>query len=377
MMLRARMGIGIVAILGMVALLVACAPAAAPTATPAPKATAAPPPAATPTAPAAKPSPKPSALEQLIEGSRKEGVVRANLSSSLGEKGAQRLTEALNKKYDLNLKLEYTPAVKMEAVVAQVVTELQTGGAPSFDILNGTLQHFMDMRQRGMLSTFDWVGAFPHVPRELVFFDGGWVGFASEYNLPAYNPNLVKPADAPRKWEDLLDPKWKGKLVMHNSVSAWIRLTETWGEEKVTALLQGLAKQDPVFVSAPQVVPRVTSGEYPLAAPVLASMFFDAQAKGAPIRFAEEVKPMVSMEYGLVVPQRAKNPNAARLLVAFTLTPEAQRIWWEEGKFASSLVPGPLADFVKGKDVATASLDFVTQNQVRLEDKYLKLVGLK
>ncbi|MDP2728605.1 MAG: hypothetical protein Q8P59_13830, partial [Dehalococcoidia bacterium] len=93
--------------------------------------------------------------------------------------------------------------------------------------------------------------------------------------------------------------------------------------------------------------------------------------------FAEEVKPMVSMEYGLAVPQKAQHPNAGKLFAAFQLEPEAQKIWWEEAKYASPLVPGPLADFVKGKDVAKASLDFIAQNQVRLEDKYLKILGLK
>ncbi|MDP2661690.1 MAG: hypothetical protein Q8R28_13265, partial [Dehalococcoidia bacterium] len=207
-MLKARIGIEIVAVLGMVALFMACTPAAVPTPTPAPKAAATAPSApATAAAPAVAPSvaaatsSKPTALEQLIEAARKEGVVRANLSSSLGQKGAQRLIDALNKKYSLNLKVEYTPAAKMSAVVAQVMTELQTGGVPSWDVVMGTSTHFVEMEKRGQMSSFDWTETFPHIPQAAVMSGGRLLSHAVSFQLPAYNPNLVKVEDVPRKWE--------------------------------------------------------------------------------------------------------------------------------------------------------------------------------
>ncbi|MDP2728604.1 MAG: extracellular solute-binding protein [Dehalococcoidia bacterium] len=383
-MLKTRIEIGIVAVLGMVALLVACAPAAAPTATPAPKAAATAPsapataaaPAAAPSAAAATPS-KPSALEQLIEGARKEGLIKASLPSTLDEKDAQRLVQAMNAKYNLDLKLEFTPNAKMTGTAAQLMTELKTGGTPSWDVVVGTPRHFVEMARQGLLSTYDWTANFSYIPKEAVLLNGSYVGFAGEFYVPVYNTNLVKPEDAPKKWEDLIDPKWKGKIVAHNSASVWVQLTEFWGEARVTSLVDGLARQQPTFVNLPQVTARIGSGEYPLGSNADPGDVFVNQGRGAPIGFANDVKPVIAEFFGLVAPQRAQHPSAAALFIAFQLTPEAQKIWWEGSKWGAPFLPGPISDWLKGKELAYVTVDFLQKDGQRLEDKYLKTLGLK
>ncbi|MDP2726847.1 MAG: substrate-binding domain-containing protein, partial [Dehalococcoidia bacterium] len=169
-----------------------------------------------------------------------------------------------------------------------------------------------------------------------------------------------------------------GKLVLHDTAQVWVRLTEPWGEERVTKLVEGMERLEPAFGTANQVLDRIVSGEYPLVAAALQSQVFQAQADGAPGRFADEVKPIISDPYALVVPQKAKSPNAARLLMAFSLTPEGQQIWWEEAKYGSHLVPGtPIGDFSRGKEVFVTSQAFLDANADRLDTKYLKILGLK
>ncbi|MBI4318831.1 MAG: extracellular solute-binding protein [Chloroflexi bacterium] len=376
-------------VMAIAILLAACAPAApAPTPAPTPKPAAAQPqptaakpaPPAAATAPAAaaqKPAPKASAVDQVIQEARKEGAVKVVFPADFGQRGPRRLIEAFNKKYNLDLKVDYTSSASFEVEVSKVTTELKTGGKPSWDVVMAAVRHIGEMDGGKLLTPFDWSGTFPHIPPNAVLADGLFVINGGSYHLPAYNPNLVKPADVPRKWEDLLDPKWQGNIVAQSTASPWVRLTESWGEARVTALVEGLAKQQPAFVSILQVVPRLVSGEYPLAPNVLNNLAFTEAEKGAPIRLAEEVKPVVGDYFGLVVPQRAEHPNAARLFIAFNLTPEAQQIWWEEAKRGAPLVPGPLGDWLKNKEVIYTSTDFLLKEGPRLDLKYLKILGLK
>ncbi|MDP2728603.1 MAG: extracellular solute-binding protein [Dehalococcoidia bacterium] len=373
------------AILALMTFLVACAPAAAPTPTPAPKAAATAPsapvtaaPAAAPSVTASQPTASTGALQQLIDGARKEGVVRANLSSTLGEKGAQQLIDALNKKYNLSLKLEFTTSANMPSGHAQLMTELTSGGAPSWDVIMGTVMHPIELANRGMLDTFDWTGAFPSIPKQLVYHNGGTLGIGVSYALPIYNPNLVKPADVPRKWEDLLDPKWKGKLVVPSPVQVWARLAQSWGEDRVDKLVAGLAQQDPIYALYPQVTQRVSSGEYPIAAMMDSIVVLPAQARGEPVKFANDVTPAIAQYYVLSVPKKAAHPNAAKLFAAFELDPEAQKIWWQATGLASELVPGsPMVEQLKGRDVFFSTIDFEVKEGGRLVEKYTKLSGQK
>ncbi|MDP2727520.1 MAG: extracellular solute-binding protein [Dehalococcoidia bacterium] len=352
-------------------MVLACAPAAPPAAKPTAGSTAAP-------KEAAGPSSKATAMDQVIEGARREGVVKAALFSSLGDKGAKELIEALNKKYGLSLKMEFTPVNQMPAMVSQVITEIQTGGEPSWDVIMATWEQFMPVVERQMLPTFDWTGTFSHIPKEALAYDGRLVLGVNDYILPAYNPNVVKAEDVPRRWEDLLDPKWKGKIVVQNSTSLWIRLTEGKGEESVTKLLGGLAKQDLVWATMPQILPRLTSGEVALASGLNYNDIFKAQEQGAPARYAEAVTPVLLTHYGLGVPTKAVHPNAAKLLVAFIVTPEGARVLWDNAKAASRLVPGtPAADFARGKDLLLNTVEFTTNNSTRLDEKYRNILGLK
>ncbi|MDP2726867.1 MAG: extracellular solute-binding protein [Dehalococcoidia bacterium] len=380
-------------LLALLALLAACAPAAPSAPTPAPKATSGQPAAATPAAATAAPkatggpattatTPTPvaksSALDQLIEGARKEGVVRVNLMSPIGDKGAQRLIDALNKKYSLNLKMEYTASASMPRTAAQVLTELKTGGAPSWDVIQGTASNLVDLVQANMVETFDWAGAFPNIPAGAVFYGGANLSVATTYQVPIYNKNLVRQQDVPRKWEDLLDPKWKGKLVVPSQVDMYVWFTEMWGEERTTRLVEGLVKQDPIFAEISQVVPRVASGEYPVAAYIPSGQVFQAQKQGAPVEFADEVDPVRGQDYLLSVPKKAQHPNAAKLFVGFNMSQEAQQVWWEEAGRSSHLVPeSPMVPVLKGKKLVFGTTEFDLKESPRLTEKYSKILGLK
>ncbi|MBI4319390.1 MAG: extracellular solute-binding protein [Chloroflexi bacterium] len=379
-------GFSIVMFATILVLFAACAPAApVPTPTVMPKATVSPPPSKAEATPVAKTSPapvakeaaKPSALEQLIEGARKDGAVRAALTGDLGEKGAQRLADAFNKKYGLNLKVDITLVSSMREATSKMVMELKTGAEPSWDVIHAFVGALAPMVDDGVLAKYDWVGTFPYISPKAVLLDGALLFINSTVKAPAYNFNLVRPGDLPRRWEDFHDPKWTGNLVHHDTGGVWAEFVEVWGEERTTAFVEGIARQNPVFARAYQVVPQIASGEYSMTPHIMGSAILKAMEKGAPVRAVEGIAPLPTSTFMLAIPKTAKYPNAAKLFTGFQLTLEAQQIWWDEDKTGSPFVAGPMAEWVKGKDVFWKSLDFELKRWPSLQQKYDKILGLK
>src|SRR5207237_1131315 len=82
------------------------------------------------------------------------------------------------------------------------------------------------------LEKVDWA-ALGVGPRS-ISYDGSAVMTASTFVAPAYNPNLVSAADAPKDWGDLADPRWRGKMGVSTATHFWARLAQAWGDERVT-----------------------------------------------------------------------------------------------------------------------------------------------
>ncbi len=165
----------------------------------------------------------------------------------------------------------------------------------------------------------------------------------------AYNPSLLKAEDAPKTWEDLLDPKWKGKMVMSDAASSagalqwYAAVRHTYGK----TYMEKLAKQDVlVRTGSGEVVETLISGERPLAAMLLQYHVLKNIAAGANLRV---ISPAEGVPVGytyIAIPKGGKNPEAARKFIDYTLSKPAQDIW-QSKYFTSSL----------RKDATTSSQD--------------------
>jgi iron(III) transport system substrate-binding protein len=170
-------------------------------------------------------------------------------------------------------------------------------------------------------------------PAELKDPQGRWTALNVYYWTAAVNTNLVKPEDEPKTYEDLLDPKWRGKIAWTYDLTAGgppgfvHNILTTMGQEKGMAYLRTFASQQPVTIPAAQrvVLDKVVSGEYPLCVMILNYHVTISAAKGAPVKWLK-MEPL-SQTMGLVsVVKPAPHPNAARLLVEFLLSDEGQRV---------------------------------------------------
>ena len=101
------------------------------------------------------------------------------------------------------------------------------------------------------------------VDPKLVHYDSGSVALANQFILPAYNKDVLPPQDVPRRWEDFLDPKWRGgKLAVPIGTSYFAFLAiGPWGEQKTTEYVKALAQQQLNIGPPGAVYSRLLLGE--------------------------------------------------------------------------------------------------------------------
>jgi iron(III) transport system substrate-binding protein len=309
-------------------------------------------------------------IDDLIAGAKKEGVIEFYGPSTLGPEGAQALAAAFNKKYGLNIKLNFSPSGNMTRDTAKVVGLSASGQPPEWDVMVVTDAHHGSLWVRKLHKPFDYASA--GVAKDRVEYDRGTVSVANQFALPTYNTKLVAAKDVPKKWEDLLDPKWKGKLGVINSTHHWGRLAAgPWGEEKTLDFIKKLSAQKPLLTRAGEMAQRLILGEVLVSATLQDSQLHESQQSGAPLAFAEQVSPVISPEYHAGVLKNAPHPNVAHLFVIFMASADVQDIWKKHTGHTSAYVPGTDAyKFAQGKQVV-----YMKQDQAPKVDKISRQIG--
>ena len=312
-------------------------------------------------------------VDELIAAARKEGRIEFYAASTLTPEGAQKLGEGFNKKYSLNIRLNYHPSGNMARDVGQVASLAAAGAPPEWDLMVVTDAHHATLWLRRLHQPFDYarLGVGP----KSVEYDNGTVILAHGFILPAYNSKVLAVKDVPRSWEDLVDPKWKGgKLGMTTAVHQLARLATVWGEEKATRYVKALAGQQPVLGQPAEIYTRLQLGEI-LAVITLAEGFIHrAKVTGAPVVHAG-IEPVIAHASNAGVLKSARHPNVGHLFAAFLTTPEAQEIWEKYRGESSAFVPGTTAyKYAQGKKVLYMTQDKAEMVE-RLTTEYTKILG--
>ncbi|MGE5095499.1 MAG: ABC transporter substrate-binding protein [Betaproteobacteria bacterium] len=155
-----------------------------------------------------------------------------------------------------------------------------------------------------------------------------WAATILSVWVQAYNTNAIKKEDLPKKWEDLLDPKWKGRIGIEAKDDDWFATVVhlLGGEEKGLAFFRKLAETNGISVRKGHTLLNnmVISGEVPLALTVYNYMPEQAKAKGAPIDWFA-IEPAVARSNAVGIATKAKHPNAALLFYEYLLGPDGQK----------------------------------------------------
>ena len=154
----------------------------------------------------------------------------------------------------------------------------------------------------------------------------------------AYNTRLIKPAEVPKSYADLLDPKWKGKLGIEAEDNNWLMaMADAMGEETWLKLFRDIVVKNGISVRKGHTLMAnlVVSGEVPIALTVYHHEVEPLKKAGAPI-MQLDLPPTIAFVSGAGVSARAPHPNAAVLFRDFLLT-EGQRILGEHGNLATNV----------------------------------------
>jgi len=315
-------------------------------------------------------------IDELIAGAKKENVLELYAPSTLTPEGAQRLGEAFNKKYNLNSKLNFTPAGSMTRDVGKIVSIAATGQPQEWDVMLIHDAGHATLWLKRLHKPYDY--AKVGVATQAIQYDSGTVILANQFALPAYSKQFVTAKDVPKSWQDLLDPKWKGgKLGMSTATHHIARLATLWGETKTTEYVKALAAQQPILGPLGTIYSRLQLGEVLVAITLTDSFVHQAKVSGSPVVHAEEVTPVISPAYNAGVIKGAPHPNTGHLFAAFLASPPAQEILEKFGGHTSALVPGtPAYKFVQGKKTI-----YLKQEHAEMVDRlttvYGKIFGLQ
>lgn len=256
----------------------------------------------------------------LIEGARQEGGLTLYTSQQLSDTNP--VVDAFEKRYGIKVKVWRSGP---DNVVPRILNEAKSKRF-EFDIVETEGQALEALQREKQLQAVKTPYLKDLLPQALRPH-GEWVGTRLLIFAQAYNTNLVKKEDLPKTWQDLADPKWKGKLGIEIKDDEWFySLMQQLGEEKGLKLFREIGASNGFSVRKGHTLLTnlVASGEVPLALTVYNSRVEQLKNKGVPIDWFV-LQPAIAQVNGAGVSRHARHPCSALLYFDFLLS-EAQGI---------------------------------------------------
>jgi iron(III) transport system substrate-binding protein len=324
---------------------------------------------------AAAPAPSPT-TQDLVTAATKEGKVAFYTSIDL--EVAQKIGKAFETKYPgIAVDVERSGAER----IYQRIFQESGSNIHTVDVVESSdASHLVDYKRKGLLAPYVAADAakWPANQRDP---DGTFAAERVMLTVVAYNTKLVAPADAPKSYAGLLDPKWKGKMVKSHPGYSGNTMTATY--ELSVALgwpyFQKLGQQQVLQVQSSTEPPKklglgeravmVDGNEY--------NVLID-QKRGAPLKivYPTEGTPLVAGTAGLM--KEAPHPNAARLFINWVFSREGQQFLVSEGQLRSfhPEVVEP-SDRTPLKTIKTLTADPVAQEKAveEIKRKYAEYFG--
>jgi iron(III) transport system substrate-binding protein len=270
-------------------------------------------------------APDPTAVSQsLIEAARKEQTVAFYTAMEIPV--AETLRKAFEAKYPgIVVQVKRSGA---ERVFQRIGKEEAIQLFEVDVVCSSDASHFIHWKRDGLLASYMPEDVAGHFPPEQVDPDGMYASTFAVLSPIGYNTNLVK-RDAPESFADLLDPKWKGKIVKGRPDYSGTILTATFqiARDLGWSYFEKLAAQNVVQVQSALDPPkRLALGESAVQADGVVSSLLLLKEQGAPLEpvYPSEGTPLITAPSGIF--QSAPHPNAARLFQSFLFSLETQQL---------------------------------------------------
>ena len=276
----------------------------------------------------------------LLERARKEGAITLYTSMQLVDSGP--LTQAFEKKYGIKVNLWRASG---EKVAQRAITEAR-GNRFEADVIETDGAQMEILHREGQLAPLQ-AASIKDIPPGIVPAHRHYVPTRLTLYVLVYNTKLVAPADVPKSYDDLLDPKWSGKVGIESADVAWFAaVAKGMGEPKGLAWFREFAANKPSLRSGHTLMAElVAAGEMAMAVDAHVQGVARLKEKGAPVEW-KALQPAFGQPSSVGVAKRAPHPNAAQLFADFILSREGQEIIKARNRVPSSTaVDSPLNKF--------------------------------
>jgi len=298
--------------------------------------------------------------QKILEGAKKEGTLTIYTSATVDDMTT--LTIAFTKKYGIKTQVWRASS---ENIIQRSATEAR-GGRFDVDVFE-TDGVAMEAVYREKLLQEVRSPLLADLMPEAIRPHKEWIGDRVQIFTAAYNTRLVKKDDLPKSYDDLTNPKWKGKLGIEAGDYDWFSaVVSELGEEKGLKLFREIAAKNGLSIRKGHtlIANLVVSGEVPLALTTYLYKALQLKNDGAPIDYLV-LPPQIARAQGTGMARKAPHPHAAVLFMDFLLS-DAQEILAKRDFIPTNMKVKPLPASMPLKFVDPATL--LDQN-----DKWEKL----
>jgi len=312
----------------------------------------------------------------LVQAAKKEGTVM--WYTSLALPSSTSIAHFFELKYPgMDVRVHRTGSQR----VLQRVMQEAAAGVKTVDVIHTSdAGHFVLLKEKGMLLKYAPQGTMPF-PAGFKDKDGFYFGMRATLSVIADNPKLISDKDAPRTWKDLLNRKWKGKMVSGHPGYSGIIMTHVLALVNLYGwdYFRDLAKNSlHVVQSANDPAGVVASGERPVGVNGAEYFYYKTQKQGNPIKIIYPSEGIPLVVSPVAVAKDAPHPNAAKLFVDYIFSKDSQQLLADkEGLYTGHPQVTYPADKPKLKDLKLLSVeaDELEKRNAEIKKRFIEYFG--
>jgi iron(III) transport system substrate-binding protein len=280
--------------------------------------------------------------ERLAAQAKKQGQVL--FYSTMTVQDGKTIAAAFERKYGVRL-VHWRGSA--EKIVQRVLIEARAG-RNDVDVIETSSHRMEALRREGALEDF-WTPAFAELSPAAFPREGHrqYVADRFAFFVLGYNTRLVRREELPSTYEDLLQPRWAGRLAIESTDVLWFAaVTKAMGEERGLAFFRKLAAMKPMVRSGHILGAQlVASGEIPLFVSAYNNNMETLKQSGAPVEW-QPLQPVFGQASAIAVAARSRRPHAALLFTEFMLSRDGQELYKKLNRVPASVAfDSPLNKF--------------------------------
>jgi iron(III) transport system substrate-binding protein len=286
----------------------------------------------------------------LIEAAKKEGQVVFYTPLNIND--SRPLLQRFEQKYPF-IKTDLL-RMSAEPLLNRVFTE-DRAGRNVVDVINNTMINPLKKARLVQPYRSPEHGAFLDQFKDPERY---WASVNNNYYVLGYNNRLVSANEAPTDWQDLLHPKWRGKIGMDQEEYEWFGATlDVWGRERSVKYHRALAQQQIQWRKGHTLISQlIGAGEFPIGI-VYAHRIESMKKAGAPIDWVKTSNPVFVALSPASLAAKAPHPNAGKLLLDFMLSYESQQQLRSANRLSGRMDIEPLVPEMHHSKLKLAAID--------------------